>query len=153
MRRTHKLLSDALETLLPRKPYDEITIKDITDVADVGYVTFFRHFKDKDALLLYMMDELLAGVLDDLRVVAAASPSPDECRLAQGRILFDHVRAHETLYRALLNPGSSLKTYQALVDEIAGIMMREMPARHATGRRSSCRPPCSPTMRRRPCSR
>ena len=39
-----------------------VTIRDITERADVAYATFFRHYEDKDALL----DEVVDVILDDM---------------------------------------------------------------------------------------
>ena len=51
VRRTRKSLEDALIALTLEKEYEEITIQEITERADVGYRTFFRHYADKDDLL------------------------------------------------------------------------------------------------------
>src|SRR5689334_4808121 len=50
--RTRNLLAQALVALTLEKNYDAVTIREITDRAEIGYATFFRHYPDKDALLL-----------------------------------------------------------------------------------------------------
>ncbi len=50
--RTHAALQDALLDLILEKRYDEITVEEITDWANVGRTTFYLHYQDKDALLL-----------------------------------------------------------------------------------------------------
>ncbi len=55
IQRTRALLRDALMRLIIRKGYDEITIQDITDEANVARTTFYLHFADKDELLLGTM--------------------------------------------------------------------------------------------------
>ncbi|NCF69861.1 MAG: TetR/AcrR family transcriptional regulator, partial [Chloroflexi bacterium] len=42
IRRTRRLLEAALLDLVDEQPYPSITIRDITDRADIGYATFFR---------------------------------------------------------------------------------------------------------------
>ena len=42
----------ALEILLESKPYNKISITDICTKAGVSRVTFYRHYKDKDEILL-----------------------------------------------------------------------------------------------------
>lgn len=49
--RTQKLLEDALLKLIEQKPYEKITIKDISDTAMINRNTFYLHYTDKDALL------------------------------------------------------------------------------------------------------
>ena len=49
--RTQQALMDALIALLAVKNYDEISINDIVDRANVGRSTFYAHYQDKDDLL------------------------------------------------------------------------------------------------------
>lgn len=64
IRRTRKLLQDALQKVLEKKEFDEISVQDITDAATVNRATFYDHFTDKFALLNCMVGgafhELLA---------------------------------------------------------------------------------------------
>lgn len=46
-------MADALLKLLKKKPMDAITVSEITEEADVGRVTFYRHFKAKEDLLYF----------------------------------------------------------------------------------------------------
>lgn len=50
--RTRNLLRDALIALSLEKGFDTITIQDITERADIGYRTFFRHYSDPKELLV-----------------------------------------------------------------------------------------------------
>lgn len=45
--------ADALLKLLRERNIDEITISEITDLADVGRVTFYRYFKKKEDLIYF----------------------------------------------------------------------------------------------------
>ena len=105
VRRTHKALGDALIALALEKDYDVITIQEITERADIGYRTFFRHYADKD--------ELLKDVLRHVRMEMRALMSPSSFRLfmdpniqasdlPDGKILFQHVQENSDLYRVLL---------------------------------------------------
>jgi AcrR family transcriptional regulator len=57
MRRTRQLLQGALLQLLGSKPFDDISVQDITDAAPVNRATFYDHYTDKFALL----EALVAG--------------------------------------------------------------------------------------------
>lgn len=74
VQRSKRLLSDAMIDLVMRKDYDSITIQEICDQADVGKHTFYRHFKDKRALMHAALDSTyrelarhLAESRDDMR--------------------------------------------------------------------------------------
>ncbi|RUS45425.1 TetR/AcrR family transcriptional regulator [Cohnella sp. AR92] len=63
VRRTHKLLWEALLALLKDHPYESITVQEICDKAMVHRTTFYNHFEDKDHLLqhgLNMINDLFA---------------------------------------------------------------------------------------------
>lgn len=62
IKRTRRLLSEALVSLSLESDYDEISIRSLTQRADVGYATFYRHFKSKDELLTYCMQQLLREI-------------------------------------------------------------------------------------------
>jgi AcrR family transcriptional regulator len=51
IRRTRKLLQDALRGLLAEKEFDKISVQDITEAATLNRATFYAHYADKFALL------------------------------------------------------------------------------------------------------
>ena len=56
IRRTRVLLQDALFNLLKSKPFESITVQDITTEATVSRATFYSHYLDKHDLLNGMTD-------------------------------------------------------------------------------------------------
>ena len=54
IRRTHKLLTDALFSLLETTQYDDISVVTICEKAMVHRATFYNHFKDKDEFIAYV---------------------------------------------------------------------------------------------------
>jgi len=105
VRRTHKALGDALISLALEKEYDEITIQEITERADIGYRTFFRHYSDKDELL----SDVLSTVQTEMRelmgpppIELLADPNVQADDLPDGKVLFEHVQENSDLYRVLL---------------------------------------------------
>lgn len=101
VRRTRRLLHDALKQLVLEASYENITIQDITDRADLSRATFYLHYKDKDELLA----ESLETMFDEL---VATMKEPDELPgmwidgEAPALIAFNHVKEHHQLYKALL---------------------------------------------------
>jgi AcrR family transcriptional regulator len=56
-KRTRRLLQDALRKLLQEKPFEEILVQEITDLATLNRATFYDHYTDKFALF----DAMVAG--------------------------------------------------------------------------------------------
>jgi AcrR family transcriptional regulator len=50
-RRTRQLIGSALTQLMTEKRFDDITVQDILDRADIGRSTFYAHYTDKEDLL------------------------------------------------------------------------------------------------------
>lgn len=64
IRRTQRLLKESLVTLLSRKAFKDITIKDITEEADLNRGTFYLHYSDTYGLLKAMETDVLNDFQD-----------------------------------------------------------------------------------------
>lgn len=58
IQKTLRLLERALTELIAEKEYDDITIQEILDRANVGRSTFYAHFENKDQLLRSLLTHL-----------------------------------------------------------------------------------------------
>ncbi|MCD7774920.1 MAG: TetR/AcrR family transcriptional regulator [Clostridiales bacterium] len=57
IRRTRKLLCDAMFSLLEEKSFDDISVVEICDRAMVHRATFYKHFEDKYTFMEYVTKE------------------------------------------------------------------------------------------------
>src|SRR3954462_7909082 len=104
VKRTQHLLARALIALTLEKGYEAVTIRDITEKADIGYATFFRHYRDKDDLL----EDILDVVLDELQqLLATTQPAADPTQV--GTLVFRYVREHSEVVRVLLGCRAALQ--------------------------------------------
>ncbi len=114
-RRTKKLLTEALLSLMEEQPFSEISVVDICQRAMVHRTTFYAHFEDKYALLRYAVARLYRAfepTTEDLR----ANPRSYFLSVFQNALSF--VRAHSGLYRSAVSSGSvDIQTLEALVAE------------------------------------
>ena len=62
VRRTKKLLTQALTQLLQRKQVNEITVRELTDLADMNRGTFYLYYKDISDMLEKIEDELFENL-------------------------------------------------------------------------------------------
>ncbi|HWQ78945.1 MAG TPA: TetR/AcrR family transcriptional regulator [Anaerovoracaceae bacterium] len=65
IRRTYKLLSQSLMSLLLKKSFEEISVKDICEHAMVHRTTFYKHFEDKYHLLDFCVKEMISSFEGD----------------------------------------------------------------------------------------
>lgn len=100
--RTREALNGALLALLRDKPFDQISIREISALAGTGYATFFRHYPGKEALLGDVAAAEIEALLGMSAPVLYASDS-----LASTRALCAWVHDHRALWRALLTGGAA----------------------------------------------
>jgi AcrR family transcriptional regulator len=99
--RSRKALHRALLSLLNKKPIEQITIRDITAKAGVGYATFFRHHPTKESLLEELAAEQISALINLSVPVFDSSDLRSAC-LA----LFTYVSEHRTVWKTLLTGGA-----------------------------------------------
>jgi len=104
VRRTQKLLGEALIAEALEKGYKNITIQDVTDRADVGYRTYFRHYTGLDELLLSVAQERLDQFYEllNLPLPGQLVKDPVESFQTIGTTLFQHIEDNQQAFRFLL---------------------------------------------------
>jgi len=97
VRRTRKLLSDALVSLLEEHPFEAISVREICERAMVHRATFYTHFTDKYDLLKYVLQSLR----EDLTQIQRKEQQREEGRNFHLGII-EYVVAHQPLFSLLL---------------------------------------------------
>jgi AcrR family transcriptional regulator len=117
IRRTHKLIFDALTSLLTEKAFEDIRISDICDRAMVHRTTFYKHFEDKYQLLDFSLEKTLAGFREK-SMNSTSDINSREYYINLIRHLFEHMHENKKLYSiGLLNDGSTTKLLKRTVIE------------------------------------
>jgi AcrR family transcriptional regulator len=99
VRRTRRLLREALLELVAEKGYDRVTVQNVIDRADVSRATFYAHFRDKDALLVSGLDDLEEDLRDATAAVVEEGEGASARALGSVQALLEHAAAHRSLYR------------------------------------------------------
>jgi AcrR family transcriptional regulator len=123
-RKSRAALRQSLLQLIAAKPYDAITIEDITEAADVARATFYAHYHDKAALLREACNELI-GELTVRATALAPRDTPTYTGAAIAEVL-RHADQHRDLYRLVLSGegGATPRTelIAALRDAVANVL-------------------------------
>ena len=99
--RSREMLHQAMLSLIIEKGYEEITVEDICERANVGRSTFYAHFTSKDDLKRRGLEHLRRELIEQQR--KASSLADTNVRgLAFTLTMFEHARDHIHLYRALV---------------------------------------------------
>jgi AcrR family transcriptional regulator len=130
VRRTRKLLQEAMIALTIEKGFASLTVRDIAERAMVNRATFYRHYLDKYDLLDQYADELYAllEVADEVSLEEKqAGPETPPIGLVR---LLDQVREHAAFFRAMLgrqgDPGFSQKIRQYIEKRMRKLLAGEV---------------------------
>ena len=122
-RKSRAALRRSLVELIAAKPYDAITIEDITEAADVARATFYAHYHDKAELLREACSELIGELTE-----RATALAPYDTPIYTGAPIveiFRHAGEHRDLYRLVLSGegGATPRTdmIAALRDSVANV--------------------------------
>jgi AcrR family transcriptional regulator len=114
VRRTQKLLRDALIELIEERGFDALTVGEITGRAMVSRAAFYRNYQDKYDLVEQIFAEVMQALLSAVSEPVTEHPPQIWVKF------FEHILEYERLYRALLGrKGSSwfaLKMRASLVE-------------------------------------
>lgn len=100
IKKTYKLLCDALFTLLETKNFNEIKLTEICELAMVHKTTFYHHFEDKYELLKYAITELQKNISSQIENTSSDDLIAYYCNIAY--IYMKHIKQHQKLYRSIL---------------------------------------------------
>lgn len=115
-------MREALLALLERKPFDQITIRDVCAEAGVHYATFFRHHPSKEALL----DDIAKDQIERLNQLTLAIRAADDYQ-AGFCALCAYVEEHRALWSTLLNGGAGAAMREEWLRQSRLVAAREEP--------------------------
>jgi AcrR family transcriptional regulator len=95
--RTQRSLSGALVSLVTEKRFDDITIQEVIDRADVGRSTFYSHFRDKEDLFQQDWERFLEGLAQHIDWDKAG-----QAGFVPVAYLFKHLQEFQTFYKSLV---------------------------------------------------
>lgn len=110
IRRTRAAISDAFVQLMFSRRYDAIRTADVIAGAGVGRSTFYEHFRNKDDVLVAVIDPLFIPLAE------AAAGRGDLCRL---QAMLEHLWEQRALGRMLFAPALLDKLQRKLAAMIA----------------------------------
>lgn len=115
-KKTRRLLWDGLAKLMLKHDINEITVKDLTEAADINRSTFYTHYKDiydlvnsMEAELLAEFDELISCSMDDAEDVHSQI-------LPVLKELYGRLYEHKALVSAFLGPHGDASFIYSLQD-------------------------------------
>jgi AcrR family transcriptional regulator len=116
VRRTQKLLREALIALIEERGFEAITVGEITERAMVSRAAFYRNYQDKYDLVENIFEEAMSDLLSALGEIGPEHPPEMWVRF------FEHIAAYDRLYRALLGSKGSPWFVRKMRMSLAGML-------------------------------
>src|SRR5258707_13471568 len=101
VRRTQKLLREALIALIEEQGFEAITVGQLTERAMISRAAFYRNYQDKYDLVEQIFEEAMGTLFRAIGELGQEHPADVWVRF------FDHIAQYDRLYRALLGKKGS----------------------------------------------
>jgi AcrR family transcriptional regulator len=115
VRRTQKLLREALVDLIEERGFDALTVGEITTRAMVSRAAFYRNYQDKFDLVEQIFAEAQRALFSAVEELGREHPA------AVWVAFFEHIATYERLYHALLGSRGSpwfVRKMRATLEEL-----------------------------------
>lgn len=124
IQRTRQALQTALLELTKEKEYDDVSVEEITERANVGRATFYLHYTDKEDLLLQYFSEMANDMVQLVSQIpfsewlpsfedSKGNSNQDEALLPLVMV-FQHIYEYSDFYRVLLKSENSSRVVERI---------------------------------------
>jgi AcrR family transcriptional regulator len=128
--RTRNALRNALVELIVERGWDDITVQDVCDHANIGRSTFYSHYTGKDALLVGGLEDLQAELQRQARAKSALPGDQVGGALRFGFVLglIEHAHEQRKIFRGLIGRRSGYVVQQRFREMVMRLVHGELPA-------------------------
>lgn len=120
IQKTRMALKNALYELLCEMSLDAVTVTNLCQRAMIRKATFYMHFRDKEELLVYVIQDMRKTYQDQERGELLYDPEkPTKYYIEIFEYLLEYIEKHEKFARSVLNSNSCSKVMDMVADIIA----------------------------------
>lgn len=103
-----RIISDALVALMETRPFDKITVQDISEKCQITRTTFYRYFADKDDLIMYVVRGESNEILSECAKVGGSVQN-----IPQGFLKL--IEERPTFYKKAFGSGESSAFFESYI--------------------------------------
>jgi AcrR family transcriptional regulator len=126
---TRTAIKQAAFDLLGEVGYQKLSIRAITERADIGYGTFYGHFSDKDDVVWEVVKEWSDAMMQQVWQRVAHEPHPRREYLSWV-YTFEHLAATREGFVEMFGPGGSARLLQRYQDYVVTIHHSNLAQNH-----------------------
>jgi AcrR family transcriptional regulator len=128
--RTKRALRQALVELMTEQGYEQTSVQDLIDRADVGRSTFYAHYADKDALLRENIADL--GVFLRSKSVKQG-PSKEHAALSFSMPMLEHLAEVRDMFLLQLGLRRDRTVQEYIHEMLCDVVREQLPKKAAPG--------------------
>ncbi len=127
--RTRNALNGALIHLIAERGWDDISVQDVCDLANIGRSTFYSHYTGKDALLIGGLENLQAELRRQSRARSQAAVEGADSATGFGFVLglIEHAHDQRRIFRGLIGRRSGYVVHQRFREMVMRLVHDELP--------------------------
>jgi AcrR family transcriptional regulator len=124
--RTRRLLRESLLSLIVERGYDNLSITEITERADLRRATFYLHYGSVDELLLATLREIFDELANKIEARQNLQPFWLRSEAPPIQAVFEYLAQNARLYHALLSGASGAMVQRSIRDYLASIKLKDL---------------------------
>lgn len=128
-RKTREAIFSAFTDLLSKKEFNQITVGEIIEKADIGRATFYAHFETKDFLLKELCEELFCHIFDTINNRQREHKHIFECEAPDSVFLhlFQHLQKNDNNILGLLSCQNNELFLQYFKNNLKKLVITQLP--------------------------
>jgi AcrR family transcriptional regulator len=126
--RTRRLLRESLLSLIVERGYDNLSITEITERADLRRATFYLHYGSVDELLLTTLREIFDELAKEIEAKQPLQPFWLRTEPPHIQPVFEYLAQNARLYHALLSGESGAMVQRSIRDYLAAVKLKDLAA-------------------------
>ena len=128
-RKTREAIFSAFTDLLSKKEFNQITVGEIIEKADIGRATFYAHFETKDFLLKELCAELFCHIFDAINNQQREHKHIFDCDAPDSVFLhlFQHLQKNDNNILGLLSCQNNELFLQYFKNNLKKLVITQLP--------------------------
>ena len=128
-RKTREAIFSAFTELLSKKDFNQITVGEIIEKADIGRATFYAHFETKDFLLKELCEELFCHIFDAIDNHQSKHKHIFDCDAPDSVFLhlFQHLQKNDNNILGLLSCQNNELFLQYFKNNLKKLVITQLP--------------------------